>query len=239
MHDEREIRELPIRIRRTEDGRGRARSETTVICPQNGTSVPLDQCAECEMKGEIRIAETAGASCVRCHAPVETGLATPEEAAWKRLCQLDLALPSLLESTPVSTLMTDHVTCVTRDLALEELADLFLARRISGAPVVDSKGHPIGMVSKTDLVREHFEAARFDDELSLRDGKVADVMTESAIRLLETASLAQASALMAQEGIHRMPIVSEAGQVVGILSALDVVRWLAVRAGYMLPSRKP
>jgi CBS domain-containing protein len=32
---------------------------------------------------------------------------------------------------------------------------------------------------------------------------------------------------MAYEGVHRVPVVAADGRVVGILSSLDVVRWLA------------
>ena len=40
-------------------------------------------------------------------------------------------------------------------------------------------------------------------------------------------SPSQAAALMAKEGVHRIAILSERDQVIGILSSLDIARWLA------------
>jgi CBS domain-containing protein len=43
-----------------------------------------------------------------------------------------------------------------------------------------------------------------------------------------------AATVMAIEGVHRIPVTSESGEVVGILSALDVLRWLAEQDGYAI-----
>ncbi len=56
--------------------------------------------------------------------------------------------------------------------------------------------------------------------------------------LPEHASLAQAAALMALEGVHRIPVVAADGKVVGIVSSLDLMRWMARRGGYVLPSHE-
>jgi CBS-domain-containing membrane protein len=37
---------------------------------------------------------------------------------------------------------------------------------------------------------------------------------------------------MAFEGLHHVPVVSDSGQVVGMLSVLDVLNWLARNIGY-------
>jgi CBS domain-containing protein len=162
------------------------------------------------------------------------------------------------ESTPIAEIMTRSVASVTPDLGVDALVSLFLERNISGAPVVDEKGRVIGIVSKTDLLRERFlrgdseESApptlkRQGIDVPLRgmhvetpnDVTVRDVMTPLAFTLPESASIARASALMALESVHRVPVVSPAGAVVGILSALDVLRWLARHEGYVLPSHRP
>jgi CBS domain-containing protein len=50
--------------------------------------------------------------------------------------------------------------------------------------------------------------------------------------IADDTTIAAAAALMAGEGIHRLPVLDGTGAVVGILSTLDVVRWVAERAGY-------
>lgn len=162
------------------------------------------------------------------------------------------------ETTPVAEVMTKHVVCVPPDLGIEALTDLFLERGISGAPVVDASGRTLGIVSKTDVLRDYADrgdtaemgkpalssggiVAELDRGMHIerrKDATVRDVMTPLAFTLPETASIARASALMAIEGVHRVPVVSEAGKVVGILSALDVLRWLSKSEGYSVPDHR-
>jgi CBS domain-containing protein len=49
--------------------------------------------------------------------------------------------------------MTTAVVTVDPDMRVEAVAELFLAKRISGAPVVDADNNLIGMVSEGDLMR--------------------------------------------------------------------------------------
>ena len=62
-----------------------------------------------------------------------------------------------------------------------------------------------------------------------------DVMSPLVLTLHESSNIGQASSLMAYEGVHRLPVVSDEGRVVGILSSLDVLRWFGRRSGYLIP----
>jgi CBS domain-containing protein len=136
---------------------------------------------------------------------------------------------SRVAETSVAEVMTSHVLCVSPDVEIGSLASLLVERGISGVPVVNERGLPVGMVSKTDIVRHLYE----NGETQAGDGAtVGDLMLPIAFTLLEGASLAHAASLMAWEGVHRIPICSDAGDVIGIVSALDVVRWLSREEGY-------
>lgn len=165
------------------------------------------------------------------------------------------ATGTLADRTPVSAVMTTRVLAVRPDVSLDALADIFLDRGIGGAPVVDEEGRPVGMVSKTDLVRERlvtgdtgeavaagWQPSRGHFRVEMESGfhaealpkaLVAEVMTPTAFVLSENAPLAQAAALMAFEGVHRVPVVSDDGKVVGIITSLDVLRWMAQQDGYL------
>jgi len=121
----------------------------------------------------------------------------------------------------VADVMSRVVVCVRADLAGAALARLLVERGIGGAPVVDRDGRPVGVVSKTDVLRA---VARGADLTRLT---VDDMMMPVAFVVDEDATLARAAALMATEGIHRIPVVNRAGAVVGIVTPLDVARWLA------------
>jgi CBS-domain-containing membrane protein len=57
------------------------------------------------------------------------------------------------EQTPISEVMHPHPHCVTEQQWVRDLVSLFLDEGISAVPVVDGNGKPIGLVSKTDVVR--------------------------------------------------------------------------------------
>jgi CBS domain-containing protein len=142
-------------------------------------------------------------------------------------------------AVPIGDVMTRDVVCVTEDLDIDALFALLLQRNINSVPVVDDRGRPIGVASKTDLVRWSFDRGD-DSELLPVDARtpdlpvrrlpratVGDIMMPLAFTLVEHAPLSYAVALMSVEDIHQVPIVSRDGAVVGMISALDVVRWIA------------
>lgn len=136
----------------------------------------------------------------------------------------------------VTDAMTRTVISVRADLSVGALAALFVEHHISGAPVINETGAPIGVVSKTDLVRnchEHGNLAADNLPPRIANMRVADIMMPLTFSLPEDAPISRAAALMAFEGVHRLFVVSPTGEVTGILSALDVLRWLAEHDGYL------
>ncbi len=127
----------------------------------------------------------------------------------------------------IATLMTRNVECVTQSLTVESLIALLVDRNIGAVPVVDAQGWPTGIVSKSDVVRWCHER-----EVTGATMTVADIMMPIAFTLPEEAPLAFAAALMATEGVHHIPVVSEDNQVVGMISALDLVGWMAEQEGF-------
>lgn len=128
-------------------------------------------------------------------------------------------------SAPLSLIMARKVVCIRGDVDASEARSRILSRGVSGMPVVDNWGRAIGMISRTDLV-EH-------EVTSAPSGRhVIDVMMPLVFSLPPDATIGQAAALMAYEGIHRVVVVDRSGYVVGLVSALDIARWLGSRAGH-------
>jgi CBS domain-containing protein len=141
-------------------------------------------------------------------------------------------------------IMTKHVLCVTKDADLRDLGKLFLAKGITGAPVIDRDGDICGVISQTDLL--FYQLSR-DDELVLPsdfyqsarvDGRplakgfqiedvntatVEEVMTPVVHAVLPTTPVAEIARMMTKRHIHRV-IVRRDMKVMGIISALDVLR---------------
>jgi CBS domain-containing protein len=187
-----------IRTREILDDDGLYATDSSVFCPIKQQSVSLGRCDDCQRCDGMQIGGRAGH--VLCRAPSRH--------------------PARLT---IGQAMTGDVVCVTRDVTLFQIQALLLERGISGVPVVDEDGFPIGIVSKTDLLRARFE--RRD-----ADATAGDLMMPLAFTLAETQAIEEAAALMATEGVHRVPVVDQEGRVVGILTSLDIVRKVADRA---------
>jgi CBS domain-containing protein len=178
----------------------------SVACPRRGET-PIETCRECDRLDRI------GREAVEC-----TDGPPPDPVP---LNMARRVLATVADRTPISAIMTRDVLSVGPDLEVDTLTALFLDRGISAAPVVEADGFPIGLVSKTDLVRDGWENGTTEPGFRVRD-----VMTPLVYTLRDNQSLASAAALMSIERVHHLPVVDDAGRVVGMLSALDFVRWL-------------
>jgi CBS domain-containing protein len=228
-------RQLPVRVRRTLHGDGAATSACTVSCPTHGEAVALSVCADCVRCERIAIDGSGGK--VECRPETSKPLMRFESLVHR-------ILPSAADRVAISSLMTNEVTCVTRDVSVETVTALFLERGFGAVPVVDDEGFPIGVLSKTDLVRDHWE--RGDTTAVARSGEVADgmhveelpravvgdLMTPLAYTLREDDPLSRAAAVMQVEAVHHLPVVSADGRIVGMLSSLDFVRWVAAQSAF-------
>jgi CBS-domain-containing membrane protein len=147
--------------------------------------------------------------------------------------------PQLLaaDRTRIGDIMTRGAVTVPADLGLEQLVDLFLEQDLSRVPVVDDDGRVVGVVSKTDLVID--QHARGDTEVSQLgasgraqhvhevSGLVRDVMTPVAFTLPATTTIGEAARRMLADHVHAMPVTSDDGHVIGLLSATDIMAWVA------------
>jgi CBS domain-containing protein len=217
------VGKLPISVRRVYSGEGELTSAVEVYCHPRERSVPVETCEGCDDYAGMLLAVDGSRKLVLCrrlNPETARGLERPTPPMPRRLPVLE---PTPADRVPVSEILTADVVCVREDLTLAALAKLLLDRGLSGVPVVDAAGRPIGVVSKTDLVR-HPDAT----------GRVAEVMTPMSFVLHPDATISQAAALMAFEGVHRLPVVSDDGKVIGLCSSLDVLRWLGQRDGYLV-----
>jgi CheY-like chemotaxis protein len=62
-------------------------------------------------------------------------------------------------------------------------------------------------------------------------------MRRDVPKLRESMPITVAAAVMCFERLHCVPVVSDANKLVGIVSALSVLEWIAREAGYVLPRR--
>ena len=87
----------------------------------------------------------------------------------------------LVSKIKVADIMTRDVVTVHQDLTVEEAADLMLARKISGAPVVDDQGRLCGVITQTDL----FKATLYITGLKKQGFHLAFVLEDTPGSIME------------------------------------------------------
>ena len=137
----------------------------------------------------------------------------------------------------VKDVMTTTVLTVRTDTTLKDAAAMMAEHGISGLPVVDLGGQVVGVVSEGDILFK--EAGRapkrpFVDRLlslppSEREAKLAaatvgEAMTAPALTIAPTRPLTKAASMMLDQGVKRLPVIDEAGNLVGIVTRADLVR---------------
>ena len=112
----------------------------------------------------------------------------------------------------VEDLMTRSVITAQPHQSIEHVRKMLEKNSISAVPVVDSDGHPVGIVSATDLVHD------------LKPGApISQIMTEKVytVPLYDDTSIA--ARIMRNHNIHRV-VVTHEQKVVGVLSAFDLLK---------------
>jgi CBS domain-containing protein len=93
---------------------------------------------------------------------------------------------------------------------------------------VDRDGGPVGVVSKTDLV-DPAPAAWIKGE-----AYAADLMNPDVVVIYADDPALAAAQIMAERRLHRLVVMDPDGRVVGIVTAMDVVRAVARGDGFSL-----
>ena len=126
------------------------------------------------------------------------------------------------EDISLAEIMSRDVICVGPELSIDALVATLSDASIDHAPVCDGGGRVLGVVTLADCVAVGGAAIA-----------VADVMMPFVFALPAHATLARAAALMAVEGIHRVVVVEADGTFAGLVTSIDVMRWVALGAGYL------
>jgi CBS domain-containing protein len=119
----------------------------------------------------------------------------------------------------VRELMTQPVySCSIEDRA-NTAAQIMWEHDCGVVPVVDQSGRVVGVLTDRDLCM----AAHFQNR-PLTDIAIAGVMAQEVCTCLADDDIQRAEQLMAERQIHRLPVVSDDGSLIGILSLADVAR---------------
>jgi CBS domain-containing protein len=207
---------LPIHRTWTEREGGTVDVRRWVPCSTSCTSVTLEQRAggphlTAAMEGEAGPVAVSSAP----PGPPRSGLSSTG------------AVPRL-EQTRVGEVMTRDVCCVSDTLRAEELEAMLVRNQVSALPVVDGEGRLLGLVSRSDRPMHAAGSRGMETPGASAPGKGGpELVVHSPVVLDEQTTLPRAAAAVASSSVRRAVVVSADGRVVGILTALDIARWVA------------
>ncbi|MNY37082.1 inosine 5'-monophosphate dehydrogenase [compost metagenome] len=119
----------------------------------------------------------------------------------------------MLKSIKVRDYMTRHLVTFRSETDLFTAINRLLEHRISGAPVVDSQGHLIGLLSEGDCLRGILSAG----------GDVSAYMTTEVETISPEADIIEVSERFLRGRRRRMPVVED-DRLIGQISRSDVLR---------------
>jgi CBS domain-containing protein len=149
-------------------------------------------------------------------------------------------------------LMTSNPVSIPERALVGEVIALLTDRGFSAAPVIDDAGHPVGVVSRTDIVihdrhkvggwdaaadyYDHERVPRHHEE-EVPEGfhvedvdrtTVREIMTPVVFCVAPDASAGEVVEQMLGLNVHRLFVVDGQGVLLGVISALDILRHLSV-----------
>jgi CBS domain-containing protein len=129
--------------------------------------------------------------------------------------------------------MSTHVIAVRQNASYKDMAAMLHAQRVSAFPVLDDHNKVIGVVSESDLLtKEALEGTvpgMLQSMMSQREHArasavtAAELMTKPPVTIGPDESVTQAARLMYSRRVKRLPVISDDGTLIGIVSRADVL----------------
>jgi acetoin utilization protein AcuB len=123
--------------------------------------------------------------------------------------------------------MTKNPMTVTADTKVDEVAHLMKKHNFRRLPVVDD-GKLVGFLSDSDLMRVAPSPAttlsRYEINSLLAKICVRDIMKKDVISVNVDATIEEAALIMYKNKIGGMPVVSNMGAVVGVITETDIFK---------------
>jgi len=152
----------------------------------------------------------------------------------------------MLEESLVTAedLMVRNVVSVRPDTPIVKAVSLMAEHNISGVPVLDERGSPVGMITEGDLLRWHGDftekqtwwldhladgydlAPNFMNVLRSEHRKVGAIMSHSVTSVAADMPARDIAKLFFENKIKRAPVMRD-GKMIGLVSRSDLVKALA------------
>jgi CBS domain-containing protein len=149
-----------------------------------------------------------------------------------------------VQSRHVKDIMNKEVVYVDIADTVHEALNLMVENRVAALPVLNGKGHCVGMLSTSDLMDVALEVnedlLHLDETTILRSGwlvekllrdfgesDIKELMTINVETISPEVSVEHAACEMMRHQVHRLPVVDHQGHLLGIVSTMDILAVVA------------
>lgn len=155
----------------------------------------------------------------------------------------------VLAARSAEELMSPNPISLQENATIPEAVALMTDRGFSAAPVIDEAGRPVGVLSRTDVLiheREQVRHAQPAEEVSAEGRRrsrhegfsieiadstsVSDIMTPTVFTVRMSTPAADVVKRMCELKVHQLFVVDDEDALVGVVSALDIVRNLTPKS---------
>ena len=135
-----------------------------------------------------------------------------------------------MESLPkISDYMDKVVPTLSPETHIIKAVDFLLHHHVTGAPVVDSDGRLVGIITETDLLKLVTEGIQGEPPA---EATVVEYMTTDVITVPPTVDIYYIAGMFLANKFRRLPVVED-GKIVGAITRYDLLR--VVRALSAMP----
>jgi CBS domain-containing protein len=134
--------------------------------------------------------------------------------------QLEAELP-LYESIAKYMVQLNNLITFMPDQSIEDVIDIIIEKKISGAPVLDENNKLVGIISEKDCLRIIVDQAYHN--LPHSAPIVSDYMTKEVKTLSINSDVVEAANAFLNTPVRRLPIIED-GKLLGQISRRDILR---------------
>ena len=135
------------------------------------------------------------------------------------------------EGTTIKQIMTSDLLTVVRNETIESVKNKLILNHIHHIPVVSGK-KIVGIISLSDIhmMEDHFTLfnAKTAEEINKKIFSTilaSEIMTKKVVKVREDEPLRVAVDLFRENLFHALPVVNASGQLVGMVTPMDLIRY--------------